>query len=89
MKNPTLFLLQLSIKIGSENKCGAVLLNPEVALTAAHCCDAIDKYYGEWSVVAGEYKLNVKESSEQVSCTVGEIYTPIFSFFFENAISQF
>ena len=79
-----LYLLQLSIKIGNENKCGAVLLNPELALTAAHCCDAINKYTsGEWSVVAGEYKLNVKENSEQVSCSfrsIPDIINPPYSY---------
>ena len=64
---PGQFPYQLSLKFGNENKCGAVLINYHLAITAAHCCDHILKYKNEiWSVVAGEHIISNREKTEQV-----------------------
>ena len=69
--SPGQFPYQLSLKFGNENKCGAVLINYHLAITAAHCCDHILKYKNEiWSVVAGEHTISKREKSEQVSTII-------------------
>lgn len=64
------FDFKVSVQCRGSHFCGGSLLNPWMAITAAHCCDKITEgrcQQDDVQVVAGKHSLSTSEGTEQVN----------------------